>query len=393
MKSRRVLTGLTGLACLAALAAATPVRAALTTDVIFVVDESGSMAGEHAWITTMVSSLETDLIAAGVTGNRYGLVGFGSSAGHGTIAGHKHSVGGGDFGTAAQLSTAAGGLVTSGATEDGWAAVLFALNNYSFRSDAAVNIVLITDEDRDNVDGSATQAGVASALAGKNAILNAVVNNPFGSDSGAALGRTTTDAYLANGSGGFTTATGPTTGDGFGSTETQYVPLALNSKGAAWDLNFLRAGGSTADSFSAAFVKIKVGEIVIQPGSGVPEPASASCTVSLGSVEIESPSWSIGMTADSITAGPRSTGRSDSPRRPSSRTIRSLRSARSPCNVHSFSADVVRPPDRCWTSPSACTAVRSDCHTTRVTTGSWASFGISCQVDRLVGPNSADSIP
>lgn len=274
-----------GLICLLALACATSsARAALTTDVIFVVDESGSMAGEHAWLAGMVTSLEADLISAGVTGNRFGLVGFGSASGHGTVAGHKHSVGGGDFGTAAQLSTAAGGLVTSGATEDGWSAITFALNNYAFRADAAVNIILVTDEDRDNLDNAITAASVAAALAGKNAILNAVVNNPFGSDSGAALGRTTGSAYLADGSGGFTTATGPTTGNGFGATETQYVPLALNSGGAAWDLNQLRAGGLVADSFSAAFVKIKVKEITTQPGSGVPEPASFAIWAGLGAI-------------------------------------------------------------------------------------------------------------
>jgi Mg-chelatase subunit ChlD len=37
-------------------------------DVIFVVDESGSMSGEHAWLGTMVASMEANLIAAGVGG-------------------------------------------------------------------------------------------------------------------------------------------------------------------------------------------------------------------------------------------------------------------------------------------------------------------------------------
>ena len=39
-------------------------------DVIFVVDESGSMSGEHAWIKNMVTSLDSSLTAKGVDQNQ-----------------------------------------------------------------------------------------------------------------------------------------------------------------------------------------------------------------------------------------------------------------------------------------------------------------------------------
>ncbi len=39
---------------------------ASTADIIFVVDESGSMSGEHSWLAGMVSSLDSNLNAAGV---------------------------------------------------------------------------------------------------------------------------------------------------------------------------------------------------------------------------------------------------------------------------------------------------------------------------------------
>jgi len=47
-----------------------------TADIVFIVDESGSMTDEHAWIGDMVSSLDSSLVAAGITENRYALVGY-----------------------------------------------------------------------------------------------------------------------------------------------------------------------------------------------------------------------------------------------------------------------------------------------------------------------------
>ena len=48
-------------------------------DVVFVVDESGSMAGEHAWIQEVVEDLDAGLEARGIGTNRYGVVGFGNA--------------------------------------------------------------------------------------------------------------------------------------------------------------------------------------------------------------------------------------------------------------------------------------------------------------------------
>ena len=59
-------------------------------------------------------------------------------------------------------------------------------------------------------------------------------------------------------------------GNGAGATETDYAGLALANGGATWDLNLLRTGGLTAQSFTSAFVAIKVQEI--QEQIPVPEP-------------------------------------------------------------------------------------------------------------------------
>jgi hypothetical protein len=176
------------------------------------------------------------------------------------------------FGTAAEFNTATSGLVLTGANEDGYAGINFALNNYTFRAGSARNMILVTDEDRDNTNAALTFASITSALQAQSVLLNVVVNNGFRcGDNSVAFGISSGGiGYKANGAGGFTTCTGATVGAGAGTTNADYVQLALGLGGAAWDLNALRAGGLTAQSFTAAFVDIKVQEITQQ----TPEPGS-----------------------------------------------------------------------------------------------------------------------
>jgi len=273
-------TRLTSLAlAMAAASMAAPAMAIpIAADVVAVVDESGSMAGEHAWLGGMITSLESGLIANGVgsgaTPNRYGLTGYGGSSSH--LNPHMHLVGGSALGPAANFGAAAGTLVTNGGTEDGWRGISYALNNYNFNANSAVNIILVTDEDRDNTDASITYNSVLGDLTRKNALLNAVVDASFTCDAGAALGIDSKgNGYVADGSGGFNLCANGTATGGFGSTIADYVNLALASGGAAWDLNQLRAGGTTATSFTNALINIKVQEISNQPPTGsVPEPAT-----------------------------------------------------------------------------------------------------------------------
>jgi hypothetical protein len=255
-------------------------------DVLFIVDESGSMDTEHGWIGGMVLDLESALTAAnvgdGANGNRYGLVGFTDYSGaDGTPAGEfvrQIQVGGGQWGTAAELDAATSNFVLQGGDEDGYLAIDYALNNYSTRGGAGLNVIFITDEDREDWSDVDNINDVLASLNSRNAILNAAVDATYHSDnhtSGVIGIDGAGNAYVADGFGGFITDTGGIVFSDGGSTEEDYLDLAWPTGGAGWDLNILRDGGTDAESFTAAFIDIKVGEIQQQdPTNPVPVPAA-----------------------------------------------------------------------------------------------------------------------
>jgi len=242
-----------------------------TANVVFLVDESGSMGGEHNFLKDVIGDLDAGLATAGVTNRSYGVVGFGDS----NVV--PRVISDGILDNAAQTFLEFSNLKLNGGTEDGYAAINFARTAFNYAQGAAINFILVTDEDRDNTNNSLTYTSILSALKGQNILLNAIINNPFGSDNnsvGTALGIDSDGtAYIADGT-GFTTDIGAFIGNGAGTTKDDYAKLALATGGAAWDLNKIRAGGDTAKAFSNAFVKIKVQEITTQPPSGqIPLPA------------------------------------------------------------------------------------------------------------------------
>lgn len=239
-----------------------------SADVVYIVDESGSMSGEHAFLQATIDDLDAGLAAAGVATRQYGVVGFG-----GTISGNGPPR---DVSTGLQnltgAKTALDALTISGGFEDGWAAIDYALNsgNFAYGGDA-INFILVTDEDRDDWNGGLTFDGVKNDLLSNSVTLNAIVNVSTDPSNalGVAPGGTT---YIPDGSGGFTTQSGGSIVSGSGTTVADYADLALPTGGAVWDLNKLRGGGLLADSFAAAFVDIKVQEIITPGPAPVPEP-------------------------------------------------------------------------------------------------------------------------
>ncbi|MCU0987481.1 MAG: VWA domain-containing protein [Acetobacteraceae bacterium] len=174
--------------------------AAIRTDIVFVVDESGSMGSVQANLRNNIGQFANILSAGGVDAT-YALVGYGNSQ----VLPRLIT----DFTNPAAFATAAQGLQISGGTEPGYSAIAFALNGInaqattlSFRSNSLKNIIILTDEpsNGDRCDtgrplcsggapgagGTAFTAPIVDALLKSNdALLNAVLSgtstiNSFG---------------------------------------------------------------------------------------------------------------------------------------------------------------------------------------------------------------------
>ncbi|SFK25795.1 putative Ig domain-containing protein [Lysobacter sp. cf310] len=245
---------------------------AAAADVVVVVDESGSMSGEHDWIADFAAPLEAHLTTNGVgdgaVPNRYGLLAYDPVP-------LPINVGTTLTGDYRQFITASAQLALRGSgTEDGWRAVRHAIFQYPLRETTARNIILVTDEDRDNTDASITYASLLGEMRAQKAVLNAVVNARFKcGDGSAALGLGQHKVgYKADGRGGFQTCANASAYGGDGTTIADYVNMALETGGAAWDIEVLRDGGRVAQSFTNALLKIKVQEILQQlPTRNLPD--------------------------------------------------------------------------------------------------------------------------
>jgi hypothetical protein len=256
-------------------------------DLVFMVGESGSMNTEHQWLgggsppgtpPFVPSVLEAALVAAnigaGVNPNRYALVGFADTAHSVGQRAHKHTVGGGDWGTAAQLEAAAAsgpGLSTTGGTEDGYDAMSFSLNawaaNYTWRPGAVKVLILVTDEGRDTLSAD-TKASITALMQADDVIIamcvNAQIKDVLNTDC---IGRKGNEVYVVTGAPPYwTTSTflSITSGDLVKNVVTGYcdvaevVPDPQPAGGTEWDLEILRNGGNDATAFTNAFTtKVK----------------------------------------------------------------------------------------------------------------------------------------
>ena len=119
-------------------------------DVVFAIDESGSLANDQAQV--LARSKEIAKTLGKQVDPRFALVGFGSSDTHaqsltpgaGDGGPHTHS----NFTGVSGFSSALGGLVTDGVTELGVSATSYAMSSVQgFRPNAGTCVVLITDED------------------------------------------------------------------------------------------------------------------------------------------------------------------------------------------------------------------------------------------------------
>ncbi|AOY87483.1 hypothetical protein BKP64_04420 [Marinobacter salinus] len=179
---------------------AAPVHSAILSDIVFVVDESGSMGNVQANLRTNIGLFASILTGTGQVDAQYGLVGYGN----GSVVPRQIT----DFTNAAGFATAANGLVASGGTEPGYTATAFALNEldgqtdlFSFRSNAVKNIIILTDEPS---NGDITSFGTVGGSAVSESILDGILTSNNALYNGVLRGSSTIASYddlIANHSG------------------------------------------------------------------------------------------------------------------------------------------------------------------------------------------------
>ncbi len=238
-------------------------------DIIFIVDESGSMAMEHNWIQNEVYLLDQALrergVGAGTRQNMFALIGFGRN--------DFNLIGGVTLTTLTTVETfvaAASNLELSGVFEDGYAGIEHALSSVKTRSGTAKQLILITDEDRDLLRADLSRNSVETLIQDAGFMLNVLLNQGYLADNNSfALGlgaNGTTYIFNASSSSLVTLSKGGVPNISplfsFGNSYEDYAILAHATGGAAWDLNQLRMQGSRAKAFTNAFTAAKVEEVM-----------------------------------------------------------------------------------------------------------------------------------
>lgn len=193
-----------------------------------------------------------------------------------------------------QASTLARSLKVNGEIEDGYDAIVYALENNRFRDLSSRQLVLITDEDRDAIDASLRASGLLQRLQQADVTLHILANSILRKENGASLLGLAYDgkqyvATAATTNGGFEQAVeqNPVISDRTGNTKGDYFGLIDQGSGFYWDIISLRQGTSDVrSSFSAAFAHHLIGDVdrdtQLELISSLPDLVSA----------IGSPSWS-----------------------------------------------------------------------------------------------------
>ncbi|MCC6508553.1 MAG: pre-peptidase C-terminal domain-containing protein, partial [Pirellulaceae bacterium] len=242
-------------------ACTTRIDVAPFADIVVVMDDSASMGFAQQFSAQLMQDIDAALLASGIGatalgGNQFGLLAYGGATTASTPAPVLLGPAPGAlFGTSVQYATGINTLQASGFLEDGYLAIDFALDNYAFRPQAEKFILLVTNEDRDIVDGSKTYATTFAKLRAKDVLLDGIVSANFFDGTGrSAMAVDSKDqAYLADGSGGFTvTPNGRVTS--FDTTVPDYVDLIHETGGIAGDISQIQFGGATTTSFGRAFI-------------------------------------------------------------------------------------------------------------------------------------------
>lgn len=155
------------------LAAASALMAAPLSDMVIIIDESGSMQGEIATVQANAAALIAEMDAQGIE-YQVSLVSFGSTSSPGP-ANPELLVPLTDD-SAPFLAGIAGLTAVVGAGyEPGFDAVSMGMDQQNFRAEAGTCVILMTDEDSD-YNAATDKAEAITAMAGQNAIFYGIVN-------------------------------------------------------------------------------------------------------------------------------------------------------------------------------------------------------------------------
>ncbi|MBT2787206.1 MULTISPECIES: autotransporter outer membrane beta-barrel domain-containing protein [unclassified Halomonas] len=276
-------------------------QAASTLDLAVVIDESGSMAGEHNYIGSYVGNLDNLLNDQGVSLNQYGLVGFGgtnyTSVGANEAgreegrALYRHFIlsrsPDGVWGGAGDFHQETKTLVVNGSFEDGYRAIDYTFRNFDFRDAAGSAIMLISDEDRDidsvNLPGGMSlidKAHIEQQLKDNETVVHAVVQQSFSDPEGmnrkviavAGDNPATGFSYVEDAQGVITKVEGYQFGNrSLDTTQTDYSELALASGGTVMDIRTLRSvynDAAALQQLTGALANILV-ELSVDPIIGI----------------------------------------------------------------------------------------------------------------------------
>lgn len=149
--------------------------AASSADVAFVIDQSGSMGDEFAWLGSSISTINTALVTGGVTA-KYGVAGYEQLAGSADSRNAWLNM----TSDINAIVTEVNSVSTYGGTEKGYHAADWAANNFSWTGSGYAKVmILITDEDADNAlsysyGGYTGEAALAKKMDDSGILLNVI---------------------------------------------------------------------------------------------------------------------------------------------------------------------------------------------------------------------------
>ncbi len=146
-----------------------------TADIGFVIDQSGSMSGEFAWLGSSITGIDTQVQAGGVTAN-YGVAGYEFYAGSADVRNAWQDI----TSSVAAVVSEVNSVNVYGGTERGYHAADWSTDNFSWTGGTYAKVlVLITDEPNDYrssyaYGGLTGEAALAKKMSDNNILLNVI---------------------------------------------------------------------------------------------------------------------------------------------------------------------------------------------------------------------------